>query len=72
MSIIDQHKERLELLCKTYKVDKMYIFGCALNEKFNNKSYVDLLVKFKEFDLANYFLNYINFKEELKLLLIER
>ncbi|MFN9321815.1 MAG: nucleotidyltransferase family protein, partial [Chitinophagales bacterium] len=43
----------------------MYLFGSVLNSKFNDKSDIDLLVKFREIDLAEYFDNYINFKEKL-------
>ncbi|RZK53461.1 MAG: nucleotidyltransferase domain-containing protein, partial [Pedobacter sp.] len=51
-----------------HKVDKMYLFGSALNSDFNSKSDIDFLVKFKSIDLAKYFDNYINFKEKLKTL----
>jgi uncharacterized protein len=50
-------------------VDKLYLFGSATTPHFNDKSDIDLLVKFKSFDLKLYFLNYINFKEKLKNLL---
>jgi predicted nucleotidyltransferase len=68
MTIIDQHTEDLKLLCKAYHVEKMYLFGSTLTQNFNNQSDVDLLVKFKKIDLAQYFDNYINFKEKLKSL----
>jgi hypothetical protein len=47
----------------------MYLFGSALNSSFTDKSDIDFLVKFKPFDLAEYFENYMNFKENLKNLL---
>jgi predicted nucleotidyltransferase len=56
------------MLCRTYNVDKMYLFGSALNQSFNANSDVDFLVKFKEIELADYFNNYINLKENLKSL----
>ena len=46
----------------------MYLFGSALNANFNKKSDLDLLVKFKEIELSEYFDNFINFKEKLELL----
>ena len=46
----------------------MYLFGSALNANFNKKSDVDLLVKFKEIELSEYFDNFMNFKEKLELL----
>ncbi|RZK35159.1 MAG: nucleotidyltransferase domain-containing protein, partial [Pedobacter sp.] len=53
-----------------HKVDKMYLFGSALNSDFNSKSDIDFLVKFKSIDLAKYFDNYINLKEKLKTLFL--
>jgi len=47
----------------------MYVFGSASTETMNENSDVDLLVKFKSFDLANYFENYMSLKTTLKKLL---
>ncbi|MDQ8054302.1 MAG: nucleotidyltransferase domain-containing protein [Pedobacter sp.] len=66
MKLIDDHIDNLNELCSTHSVDKMYIFGSALNSNFNSKSDMDFLVKFKSIDLANYFDNYMDFKEKLK------
>lgn len=68
MEIIDNNIEDLQRLCTMYNVEKMYLFGSALNSTFNKKSDVDLLVKFKEIELSEYFDNYINFKEKLESL----
>jgi len=51
-----------------YNVEKMYLFGSAVNSNFNDKSDIDLLVKFKPIELAEYFDNYLNFKENLETL----
>ena len=69
MQLIENHIENLKNLCDKYHVDKMYLFGSALNSNFNSNSDIDFLVKFKPIDLAKYFENYINFKENLKKLL---
>ncbi len=69
MKLIENHIEKLYRLCNTYHVDKMYLFCSALNSNFSDKSDIDFLVKFKPFDLAEYFDNYMNFKENLKNLL---
>lgn len=68
MKIIDNNIEDFKKLCAMYNVEKMYLFGSALNSNFNKKSDVDLLVKFKEIELSEYFDNYINFKTKLELL----
>ena len=65
MKNIDYNIENLNKLCINYNVEKMYLFGSVLNSNFNKDSDVDLLVKFKKIELAEYFDNYINFKEKL-------
>ena len=69
MRIIDNNIDSLNKLCTLYNVEKMYLFGSALNSNFNDKSDVDLLVKFKPIELSQYFDNYMNFKEKLESLL---
>ena len=69
MKLIENHIETLKKLCETYHVDKMYLFGSALNSSFSPQSDIDFLVKFKNIDLAKYFDNYISFRENLKNLL---
>lgn len=68
MLALKNHIEELNALCTLYNVDKMYLFGSAVNANFNDKSDVDLLVKFKPIELAGYFDNYLNFKENLEKL----
>ena len=68
MLLIDKNSDRLKMICSTYHVDKMYLFGSALNSNFNDESDIDFLVKFKSFELSHYFENYFNLKESLKKL----
>ena len=68
MGIVDRNIEDLKKLCSLYNVDTMYLFGSALNSRFNEKSDIDFLVKFKSIELSNYFDNYIGFKENLEKL----
>ena len=68
MKLIENHIGSLNQLCDKYHVDKMYLFGSALNSNFTSKSDIDFLVKFKPIDLMQYFENYTNFKESLKVL----
>jgi uncharacterized protein len=68
MSIVDLNIEDLKKLCVTYNVEKMYLFGSALNSNFNKESDIDLLVKFKSIELSKYFDNYMDFKENLEKL----
>ncbi|GGE35211.1 nucleotidyltransferase family protein [Psychroflexus planctonicus] len=66
MNLQDKHIKKLKNLCDTYHVEKMYLFGSALTPNFNAKSDLDFLVRFKQIDLAEYFDNYIDLKENLK------
>lgn len=68
MGIVDKNREDLKTLCTMYNVEKMYLFGSALNSNFNKKSDIDLLVKFKSIELSKYFENYMDFKEKLEQL----
>lgn len=68
MGIIEKNIDQLKQLCLLYNVEKMYLFGSSLNSSFNEKSDVDLLVKFKQIELSKYFDNYIDFKEKLESL----
>ena len=66
MGIVDKNLEDIRLLCKIYKVERMYLFGSATNSNFNKNSDIDLLVKFKHMDLSDYFDNYLGFKNRLE------
>ena len=69
MNILENHIKTLNRLCEEHKVDKMYLFGSALKDSFSDKSDIDFLVRFKPIELADYFENYMSFKEDLKKLL---
>ena len=68
MFSIDIHKEALFTLCDTYHVDKLFVFGSAMTDKFSSTSDIDFLVKFKSFEITLYFDNYMFLKQELKTL----
>ncbi len=68
MGIVDQNIDDVKKLCILYNVEKMYLFGSALNSNFKQESDIDLLVKFKAIELSKYFDNYMNFKENLEKL----
>ena len=68
MKIIEQNTDRLTELCASHKVGQLYVFGSALNDRFNESSDIDLLVQFNQVDLLEYFDNYMDFKEKLEAL----
>jgi predicted nucleotidyltransferase len=65
---MESHIKKLHELCTLHNVEKMYLFGSAATSDFNEKSDIDLLVKFHPFDLSLYFTNYMDFKENLEAL----
>jgi uncharacterized protein len=69
MNIIEKNLTKLFDLCKRHKVKELYIFGSVLTDKFNDNSDIDLLVQFENFDILEYFDNYMDFKENLENLL---
>ena len=68
MRRLDKNRDDIKKLCTRYNVEKMYLFGSALNSNFNTKSDIDFLVKFKSIELSTYFDNYMNLKEKLEKL----
>jgi predicted nucleotidyltransferase len=46
MILIEKNIDRLKIICSAHNVDKMYLFGSALNSNFNDNSDIDFLVKF--------------------------
>lgn len=68
MILNNKLKKILIDLCESHYVDKMYLFGSASTDNLKENSDIDFLVKFKNFDLAKYFENYISLKENLSKL----
>jgi predicted nucleotidyltransferase len=49
MNLIQQHINSINDLCKKHKVKELYAFGSVLDEnRFNDESDVDLIVKFND------------------------
>lgn len=69
MSILQQYKEQIKEICMQHEVETLYAFGSVDTDHFNQESDIDLLVKFKPFDLARYFDNYMDLKSKLEELL---
>jgi predicted nucleotidyltransferase len=69
MGFIDPYRQQLSELCDLHRVDRMYMFGSASRGQMTDESDVDLLVRFKPFDVALYFENYMALKSKLGQLL---
>jgi predicted nucleotidyltransferase len=70
MNLIEQNLVKINELCDKHKVKELYLFGSVLSEKFNSNSDIDMLVKFYQVDLLEYFDNYMGLKEELEVVLL--
>ena len=68
MRELNKHIDELRTLCDLYNVESLYVFGSASTDTMKNSSDIDLLVRFKQFDIAMYFVNYMEFKSRLKSL----
>lgn len=66
MNYFTPYLSQIVALCKQYKVKKLFAFGSALTERFNDRSDVDLLVEFGDVDKMNYAGNYFDFKDSLE------
>ena len=66
MTLIDIHTKDIFRLCSKYKVRRLYAFGSALTNKFNNNSDIDFIVDFEPQDIRYYADNYFNLKFSLE------
>ena len=66
MSYLTPFKKQIIELCDEYHVEHLYLFGSAIKNNMTKDSDVDLLVKFKEINLAKYFQNYMDLKNSLQ------
>ena len=67
--IIENNKCSIEKLCKENKVEKLYVFGSILTDKFTEKSDLDFIVTFdKSLELLDYADNYFDFLFSLEKL----
>jgi predicted nucleotidyltransferase len=66
MNFISKYKNQLNQLCVEHNVETLYVFGSASTNTMTESSDIDLLVRFKKFDLLHYFENYMAFKTRLK------
>ena len=66
MILEKENRKRIEAVCKTHFVDKLFVFGSFASNEMKKDSDVDILVKFVEMDLYNYFDNLLSLKENLE------
>ena len=66
MNLLATYKQQINELCVNHKVKSLYAFGSVLTADFNSKSDIDLIVDFKEMDVADYADNYFDLKFSLQ------
>lgn len=66
MNLIDSNIDKLANLCKKHKVARMFVFGSAITDHFNNDSDIDLIVDFEGVDVYDYANNYFDLKSSLE------
>lgn len=66
MKLIENNISKIIALCQKHKVNKLFIFGSILTNRFNNESDIDLIVDFNKSEISNYFDNYFDFKYALE------
>ena len=70
MNLILQNIDHINRICLEHKVEQLFIFGSIKTEKFNEQSDVDLLIQFSpRIEPAEYFDNYMDFKEKMESVL---
>lgn len=69
MDIIDKNIDRIRTLCSKHKVNRLFVFGSILTNRFKKTSDIDFVVDFAGVDLYDYADNYFDFKKSLEILL---
>jgi len=68
MNLIESNIDNVRYLCKLHKVQRLYVFGSVLSDRFKKDSDIDFIVDFQGVELYDYADNYFDFKESLEVL----
>lgn len=66
MELIDSNINKIKALCEKHKVNKLFVFGSVLTNRFNEKSDIDFVVDFNKKNITDYFSNYFDLKYALE------
>ena len=69
MNLIERNIEQIKRLCQLNGVNQLFAFGSITDQKFNDKSDVDLIVDIDDPDPINYSDKYFNLKFSLEEIL---
>ena len=69
IEVIENNISKIAALCKTHKVESLFLFGSAARGELKKNSDLDFLVKFStSIDVLDYADNYFDLLEHLKQL----
>lgn len=68
MNLIERNIDKIRELCVQHKVERLFVFGSVITDKFQKESDIDLVVDFQRIDLYDYADNYFDFKSSLEKL----
>ncbi len=66
MNLIESNIDNVRTLCKSHKVQRLFVFGSVLSDRFQKDSDIDMIVDFQGVELYDYADNYFDFKESLE------
>jgi len=72
MQLLLPYINDIRTLCQTHSVSYLAVFGSVAKDAATPNSDVDLVVRFAQVPLLDYFNNYMSFKEQLEELLGRR
>ncbi len=65
-SLIENKRTVIGTLCQKYHVNKLFVFGSVLSDKFSSESDIDMIVDFEKMQVEDYVDNYYDFKFSLE------
>ena len=69
MNLIETNIQCITDLCRRHQVNKLFVFGSILTDRFNDDSDIDLVVDFNKIDPSEYVNNYFDLKDSLQTVL---
>ncbi|MEI7525814.1 MAG: nucleotidyltransferase domain-containing protein [Mariniphaga sp.] len=66
MNLIESNIDNVRTLCRLHKVQRLFVFGSVLSDRFQKDSDIDLIVDFQGVELYDYADNYFDFKASLE------
>jgi len=65
-AIISKNIDHIKAICIDYNVEELFVFGSVVTNQFNDESDIDLLIKFKPMEPADYADNYFEIADRFE------